>query len=451
MSKHRLDPKRRPRRIQCKSTPHRRSIQADQRRGFYGQLGGLGVAAAVIAIPLTLGGVSVVAGIPLELASPPSAPSGQRPLGPSWLPGVGAGLHASGPGFNPLFKSGVLDGSVQPEVLHTALSLSLPSSAEPVGSWVGGRWVSADPIVRPTEPCPSPTLDPAGWLRWFAFWFPHLTPPSPPVTTPPVVATPPVTAPPVETAPPAAPVTDPLPATSPVVETPPPAEVPSEPAVEPVVDAPPVDLPVLDAPPVVIDTPVTPPVEVDLPPVDAPPLDLPPVDVSPVTDPVADSLPDPVGDVVDQVTSVVSPENSATTGPVENAVPMAAAVTVPSAPSPTATPNSTSGNVLKSGRLAGKDDGERTKARLGASARQFSVVATRSHAREYVGKHRASESHSDRKSEHGNSGRSDRGRHSKPSHSKSHDGGSHGSKSHSSKSHGSHGGHSGGHGGHGRG
>lgn len=320
MSKHRLANSRRPQKLRCKSTPHRRTVAQIQRRGFYNQLGGIGVAAAVIAVPLVFGGVAVVAGIPLELSSPPSSPSAQRPLGPSWLPGGGAGLHTtSGPAFNPLFKSGLLDGSVasSPEVLHTALSVSLPSSNQPAGFWVGTHWVSADPIVRPTEPCPSPVLDPAGWMRWWHRFFPGVTPPAPPatgpVTTPPVVTTSPVTAPPADTVPPAAPIQNPPPASSLPAQTQPVAE--DQPVTQPVVDTSPVvvDPPPLDLPPVVVNVPVVDvPVQVDPPSVDVPPVEIPPVD----------TITDPVVSVVDQ---------SATTGG-EDSVPSAATVDSIAAP-----------------------------------------------------------------------------------------------------------------------
>lgn len=306
MSRHRLDRRRRPGKLQCKSTPHRRTVAQLQRRGFYGQMGGIGVAAAVIAVPLLCGGAAVVSGFPLDLSSPPSAPTAQRPLGPSWLPGGGVGLHTSP---NPLFRV-PLDGSVasSPEVLHTALSASLPSSTQPVGFWVGTRWVSADPVVRPTEPCPSPVLDPVGFRRWFAFWFPGHPVPAPPVTTPPVVTTSPVTAPPADTVPPAAPVQDPPPASPPSVETPP-MDVAPDPVTQPVT----VDPPPLDLPPVVVDAPVVDvPVQVNPPSVDLPPAEIPPVD----------TITDPVVSVVDQ---------SATTGG-EDSVPLAATVDSIAAP-----------------------------------------------------------------------------------------------------------------------
>lgn len=311
MSRHRLDPKRRPGKLQCKSTPHRRTFAQRQRRDFYGQLGGIGVAASVLAVPLLFGGAAVVAGFPLDLSSPPSSPTAQRPLGPSWLPGGGVGLHTSP---NPLFRV-PLDGSVasSPEVLHTALSVSLPSSNQPAGFWVGTRWVSADPVVRPTEPCPSPVLDPVGFRRWFAFWFPGHPVPAPPVTTPPVTPTSPVTAPPADTVPPAAPIQNPPPASSLPAQTQPVAE--DQPVTQPVVDTSPVvvDPPPLDLPPVVVDVPVVDvPVEVDPPSVDLPPVEIPPVD----------TITDPIVDVVDQ---------SATTGG-EDSVPLAATVDSIAAP-----------------------------------------------------------------------------------------------------------------------
>lgn len=308
MSRHRLDPKRRPGKLQCKSTPHRRTFAQRQRRDFYGQLGGIGVAASVLAVPLLFGGAAVVAGFPLDLSSPPSSPTAQRPLGPSWLPGGGVGLHTSP---NPLFRV-PLDGSVasSPEVLHTALSASLPSSTQPAGFWVGTRWVSADPVVRPTEPCPSPVLDPVGFRRWFAFWFPGHPVPAPPVTTPPVVTTSPVTTPPADTVSPAAPIQDPPPASPPSVETPP-MDVAPDPVTQPVtVDAPPLDLP-----PVVVDVPVVDvPVQVNPPSVDLPPVEIPPVDT--ITDPIV---------------SVVDQSQDATTGG-EDSVPLAATVDSIAAP-----------------------------------------------------------------------------------------------------------------------
>lgn len=348
MSKHRLANNRRPGKLQCKSTPHRRTIAQIQRRQWAGQMGGIGVAAAVIAIPLLVG-VDAVAGFPIDLASPPSSPTGQRPPGPSWLPGVGAGLHTSGPAFNPLFKSGVLDGGVasQSEVLRAALSLTLPSSdllsQTPLGHWVGTHWVPTDPFVHPTTPCPSPVLDPIGFRLWFARWFPNVTLPAPPVASVPPAA--PVTPPSVPVvAPVAAPVEaeSPPPATSLPAQSPPVAEVPT-PVTQPVVDTSPVvvDAPPLDVPPVVVDVPVVDvPVVVDVPPVDLPPVEIPPVDVSPVTDPVTtvtdpvvDSLPEPVGDAVDGVTSALAapapadvPSQDATTGAAETTVPLAAAV-----------------------------------------------------------------------------------------------------------------------------
>jgi hypothetical protein len=443
MSRHRLDRRRRPGKLQCKSTPHRRSIAQSQRRGFYGQLGGIGVAAAVIAVPLICGGVAVVGGFPLDLSSPPSAPTAQRPLGPSWLPGGGVGLHTSP---NPLFRV-PLDGSVasSPEVLHTALSASLPSSTQPVGFWVGTHWVSADPIVRPTEPCPSPVLDPAGWMRWWHRFFPGVTPPAPPasgpVTTPPVVTTSPVTAPPADTVPPAAPIQDPPPASSLPAQTQPVVE--DQPVTQPVT----VDAPPLDVPPVVVDVPVLPPVEVDPPSVDLPPVEIPPVDT--ITDPIVD---------------VVNQSQDATTG-AEDSVPLAAAVDSIVAPvdgisestlagaeqHPTLlgslTNHSTSGNTFSDrGRLAGENDGEHVRDRLGV-LRPNSPSSPRGdgarlnggaahHPHSYVGKHRAE---SDHKSE-----RKSSGRHAKSSHSKSESHSKSGGKSHSggSKSHsgGSHGG-----------
>lgn len=358
MGKHVLQKHRVPQRYG--KPAKRKSIEKCQREGFYGQLGGLGVAAAVLAIPLVFGGAAVVSGVPLDLSSPPGALTSQRPTGPSWLPGSGVGLHTS-PGFNPLFRT-PLDASVasDPDVLRVALSqpLSGLSSLSPLGHWVRGRWVSTDPIVRPTTPCPSPVLDPAGFRAWFARWFPGHPVPTPPTSppAPPVVASP-------------APVADPAP--TPVVESPAPVVAP-EPQPEPAPDPTPaepvtVDVPVVDPPPVVIDTPVTPPVEVDVPPIDPPPVDVPPVDVTPVTDPVTDVLPDPVGDVVDQAASTLAAPNS-TQQPVDvNSV------------APNATPKQ---NTVTAGGQVELLGAEPLPTRLGPTAHSSSGNG------EYVGKHR---------------------------------------------------------------
>lgn len=370
--KHRLDPKRRPKRIQCKSTPHRLSIAQIQRRQWAGQMGGVGVAAAVIAIPLLCGGAAVVAGFPLDLSSPPSPSTGQRPLGPSWLPGSGVGLHLSI--GNPLFRANVLDGSVasSPEVLHTALSFTVPSSTAPVGVWVGGRWVSADPAIRPSEPCPSPVLDPVGWRAWWAKYYPGIAPPTPPVTAAPPVTVPvsapvavPPTTQPVVTSP------EPLPGSPPAAQPPPSVEAPA-PVAEPVTQPVTVDVPVVDLPPVTVPV-------VDIP-VDPPPIDLPPITVP---DPVAPVVDDTVAaaasdlPVTPELAAAVQPQsNSAMTGAAEDSVPSAAApeISAPAAQlndarkSPAITDHSTSENVL--GGLNWGDP----RARDGGS---------------YVGKHRA--------------------------------------------------------------
>lgn len=360
--KHRLAKSRHPGKLQCKSTPHRLSVAQLQRRGFYGQLGGIGVAAAAIAVPIMFGGAALVAGVPLDLSSPPSPSMGQRPIGPSWLPGSGVGLHLSI--GNPLFRANVLDGSVasSPEVLHTASSFTVPSSTTPMGLWVGGRWISSDPAVRPSEPCPSPVLDPVGWRAWWAKYYPGIAPPTPPVTAAPPVTVPvsapvavPPTTQPVVTSP------EPLPGSPPAVETPPSVEAPA-PVAEPVTQPVTVDVPVVDLPPVTV--PVG-----DIP-VDPPPIDLPPITVP---DPVAPVVDDTVAaaasdlPVAPELAAAVQPQsNSAMTGGAGDPVPPAAAPAI-SAPttqlndarkSPAAIVHSTSGNGPGS-RLGGDFMGRR--------------------------------------------------------------------------------------------
>lgn len=456
MGRHTLTKSRVPQRYGTPAKCRRPTLAQSQRRGWYGQMGGIGIAAAVIAAPLVFGGVAVVAGFPLDLSSPPSPSTGQRPIGPSWLPGSGVGLHLSI--GNPLFRANVLDGSVasSPEVLHAALSFTVPSSNQPVGLWVGGRWISADPYVKPTEPCPSPTLDPEGWARWWAKYFPHVTPPTPPVGTvpPPVVTSPVVIAPdpaPVATPAPVQEPSSPPPVMpSPVAETPPPAEAPAPVVVDvPVVDPAPVDLPPVTVP--VVDVPV-----------DVPPVDVPPVDVSPITDPVAAVVDDTVSAVVPDepdVTQLPVDVNSVvpnvskqltdvTTGAAEDSTRLAGAVQVPSTQT-VITDHSTSGNVLgglKWGDPRARDGGSSYvgRHRLEQSSRVHGDVGsersgrTRAVARE--GSVRVdSGRHGD---QHGSSGRDHRGtgggRHRAVDH-----GGSHGH----SDSHGNSGGnHGGGHG-----
>jgi hypothetical protein len=370
--KHRLSKGTRPRRIQYKSTPHRVSLRQQQRRGVACQFGVFaGVAAGLTLVGMVSGVALVTAGFPPDLSSPPSPSTGQRPLGPSWLPGGGVGLHASGLSLNPLFRSPtLLDASVSgsPGVLRDALTLPLSLTVPaPSGSWVAGHWIPSDNVVRP--PCPSPVLDPVGFRLWFARFFPGRPVPTPPAA-PPVVTSPPVTAP-VTTPPPvvaSAPVQEP---SSPPPASPPPSPAQSLPVeVGPVAQPVSVDPPALDVPPVVVDVPSLPPVEIDPPPIDLPPVSVPPVDLSPVTDPVtavvdqagADvtQLPDvlnaPVADVAKQLTDATAagvpvqlsaaPEISAPTPQLNDAH-----------KSPAAATHSTSGNVISRvvGHLNGGD------------------------------------------------------------------------------------------------
>ncbi len=416
-------------------------------------MAGLACLGCVLGVPI------VAQSLPPDLFAAPSpapaSPWAQRPAA-GLFPGSGASLRYS-LGLDPVFGGTRLDAGVASDrdvlkaALSEPLSLTLPA---PVGRWVSGRWVPGDSVRRP--PCPSPVLDPVGWRRWWALWYPGHVPPVPPT----VPTAPPVTAP---AAPPA--VTPAPPAVVPVVSvttpveaasSPPAAEEPAQtpPDTTPIVDVgpvqvdpPSVDLPVVDVPPVTVDLPILPPVEVDLPPIDVPVLDLPPVelppaDLSPVTDPVTDVLPTPVGDTVDDVVSVLSApdvtqpavpfnsaganeSNGATTGATETLVQSAAPLTTKVA----VTPHSTSGNgksYVGKHRAEDRDRGVRAGNHDRRSDRESrgadSGRVHRDHAsdsdghkdhRDNGGKHRSDRVKSESKSESK----------SHDSHSNSHDGG----------------------------
>jgi len=181
--------------VQCKSTPHRLSVAQLQRRGFYGQLGRVSVCSAAIRCRHVRFGVALVEEFRWTCRARPVL-NGSATIGPSWLPVVGVGLHMSGVGSNPLFKTAVSTPvlRIKPDVLQAGVECEPAESSgvDPGGALVGLRG------CRPTLPSVRRSrartrLDPVGYRLWFRPVVPGHPVPNPtsrhcpPVSAPPVV------------------------------------------------------------------------------------------------------------------------------------------------------------------------------------------------------------------------------------------------------------------------